>query len=127
MPPEITITVLKDLGGLLKVGKVYRVVVSKLMAQFWSVDEAKDYCDLEVSKELYYNLLENGHIMMGTVAQPQMISPASLTELKQLLEEYIKYVASPEYHSDNDWQTWIYEKTLTTFYGEHIFDWINKH
>lgn len=44
--------------------------------------------------------------------------------LEELLEQYVKYVGSQEYHEDNDFEGYIYEAVMEAFY-DNFFDWFN--
>jgi len=44
-------------------------------------------------------------------------------KLRKLLSKYIDYVASKEYHEDNDWKQYIYECVLETYYSKDIWAW----
>jgi len=62
---------------------------------------------------------------------PTLINDIDIIDFEQLIIEldgYIKWVSSDYYHddSDNDWKNSIYETTLITFYGEKIFEYLNK-
>lgn len=57
---------------------------------------------------------------------PRMLDKPDLRRLKYTLQEYMDFVFSDEYYSDNDYRHYIYEDALKAFYGEDIFDEINK-
>ncbi len=50
-----------------------------------------------------------------------------LSELKGICNEYIDFINDDDnYYEDNDYSHYIFEKTMTTIFGEDVFDWINK-
>jgi hypothetical protein len=42
------------------------------------------------------------------------------------VERHIKYLASADYHDDNNEVDYIYEDVMKAMYGNDIFDWINR-
>jgi len=58
----------------------------------------------------------------------QQVEAPDITELKELLAEYIELFASPEYSVDADekFKADIVETVVEAFYGKDIFNWINK-
>lgn len=58
---------------------------------------------------------------------PQMLENPELSELKGTLQNFIDFVASDEYHDDNDYEYWIADAAVRTFFGENVYtDYINK-
>ncbi len=50
-----------------------------------------------------------------------------LTELKNICKEYIDFVSNKEeYHEDNDYRYYIYEKALEAIYGKAIWKYKNE-
>ena len=49
-----------------------------------------------------------------------------MTKLCEVCQEYIDYVDSADYHADNDWEYWICSAALKTFFGDDVYEWINK-
>jgi hypothetical protein len=131
MPRVETFVIKKDIG-LLDSEKTYKSVRVGLQHQIFDVDSKKLDYDLCIHHTQYEKLLEDGFIQLVEKipddSYPYQLPPdkIELRKLKELLNNYINYLASPEYHEDNDWETWIYEQALITFYGESIFDWINN-
>jgi hypothetical protein len=46
--------------------------------------------------------------------------------LRKLCQDYLEYIAGPDYHEDNDYDHYIFEAAMTAFYGLEIWEWINK-
>ena len=55
---------------------------------------------------------------------PKIINAPDLTKLIKLCEEYIAQIT--EDGEDSDYEHYIYEEVMTTFYGDKVFDFINK-
>lgn len=58
--------------------------------------------------------------------RPELIENPNLEELKTLLQDYIDFLDSEDYHEDNDYEHYIYEETLKTFFGRKVFNFINS-
>ena len=58
--------------------------------------------------------------------RPKIIKCPDLDILKKACEEYMDYIHSPKYHSDNDYPHFIFEDCMKTMYGEDIFKYLNK-
>lgn len=43
--------------------------------------------------------------------------------LRKLLRDYVDYVASEDYHEDNDFKHYIYECVLETYYSKDFWEW----
>jgi len=41
--------------------------------------------------------------------------------LKKLVEDYIKFYFSSDFHDDNDFSNYIFECAIETFYGKDIW------
>lgn len=48
------------------------------------------------------------------------------SSLRKLVFEYVVFIASDDYHEDNDYKGYIFESALTAIYGQPIWDWINE-
>jgi|AntRauTorckE6833_2_1112554.scaffolds.fasta_scaffold00137_34 hypothetical protein len=57
---------------------------------------------------------------------PEPLEDQDLQKLNEICEEYLKFVVSPEYYEDNDYDHYIFEKALKTVYGDDIFNFINE-
>jgi len=66
---------------------------------------------------------------------PEQLEKVSLGSLRKICEDYINFVATDDYHEDDEWlkidfgndyERYIYETALETFYGPEIWDFINK-
>lgn len=93
----------------------------------WSSSGGKKWSSGDLSYVMY-TITEQE---VGTVKDqlPKMIHTPdiNLEPLKNQLKEYVKWLASDKAHGDSDWDHYIYETTLTTFYGPDIFkNFINK-
>lgn len=40
--------------------------------------------------------------------------------------QYMKFLASEEYHEDNDWSTWIYEAAMKAAYGPKVWEEVRR-
>jgi hypothetical protein len=57
---------------------------------------------------------------------PKQVENPELDELRNICNEYIKFVDGPDYHEDNDFKHYIFEKAVETIYGQIIWDFINE-
>jgi hypothetical protein len=58
--------------------------------------------------------------------KPKPLEKPDLTGLRICLEEYVRFIASNDYHEDNDYKHYIYEEAVETFYGRGFWDWLNS-
>lgn len=58
--------------------------------------------------------------------KPTFVKEPNLDYLKESMQSYVDYVWSDEYHEDNDYSDYIHEAAMLAFYGESIFEIINK-
>lgn len=50
-----------------------------------------------------------------------------LSGLKGICQQYIEFYDNDDkYYEDNDYSHYIFEKAMTTIFGEDVFDWINQ-
>ena len=50
-----------------------------------------------------------------------------LKGLKKICQDYIDFIDNDEeYYEDNDFSEYIFEKAMQTFFGNNVFEWINK-
>ena len=47
-------------------------------------------------------------------------------KLKDVCVEYMEFLASENYHEDNDWDHWIYEAAMKFIYGVDVFKEVNR-
>jgi len=55
--------------------------------------------------------------------------PLDVPDFNRLIVEvmdYVKWIESGEYHSDNDWVEYIFEEAVKAVYGDRVFDWVNE-
>lgn len=57
--------------------------------------------------------------------KPEMVKDPDLTDLKNVIQGYIDYVASDDYCDDNDYADYIFEAAVMAFFGNDVFKWIN--
>lgn len=50
----------------------------------------------------------------------------SLDKLKDICKEYIDFIEGDEFSADNDFETYISERALTTLFGDNVFEFINE-
>lgn len=60
--------------------------------------------------------------------RPKIYFGINSDRLEKELEEYIDLVDKGEMSDDreDDWKQSIFERVLMTFYGDDVFEWINK-
>ncbi len=56
---------------------------------------------------------------------PQSAEVIDLEPILKMTDAYIKGIANGEYQKE-DFEHYLYETVMMTFYGTDIFDWINK-
>ena len=63
-------------------------------------------------------------------AAPPRMKVANLTFLRPLraiVEKYVAWVDSDDFCDDNDWQRYIHEVVIETFFdGKEFWEWFNK-
>lgn len=80
-----------------------------------------EYSDADLRKEI-----ERRDNEKKEAEKPIQIIEVDLTKLRKLCSDYIDFVASEDFHDDNDYEYYIYEMAITMFYGKNVWDWINK-
>lgn len=60
------------------------------------------------------------------LVKPEMIAAPDLTRLKEICQNYLDFIDSPEYHSDNDFRVWVQETAMETFFGKDVYKYINQ-
>ena len=93
----------------------------------WSSIGGKKWSSGDLSYVMY--TIEEVVVGTATSVAPKMIplDEIDFGPLSDQLQEYMKWLASDKAHEDSDWDHYIYETVLTTFYGKDIFDrFINK-
>lgn len=59
--------------------------------------------------------------------KPEPLKEVNLVELRRICQEYLDFVDNDEeYHEDHDYDQYIFERAVMTFFGEGVFDWINR-
>jgi hypothetical protein len=59
--------------------------------------------------------------------KPKQLEKINLDDLKKICQEYIDFVDNDEeYHEDNDFDQYIFEKAMMTIFGENVFEYINQ-
>lgn len=49
-----------------------------------------------------------------------------MADLNEICRDYIAFLASDDYHEDNDWKDYIFEVALETTYGKNVWEWIRE-
>lgn len=57
--------------------------------------------------------------------KPEPIEEPDLTSLRKICQEYIDFIGSEHYHEDNDYDHYIFEQAMNTFFGDK-WDYINN-
>ena len=57
---------------------------------------------------------------------PEQVVNLNCMSLRTTCRNYIIFVASDDYHDDNDYKHYIYETALETIYGKEIWDFTKK-
>lgn len=59
--------------------------------------------------------------------KPEQLQNANLTQLRKICQDYLDFVDNDkEYSEDNDFNEYIFETAMQTFFGDKVFDYINK-
>ena len=93
----------------------------------WSSVGGKTWSSGDLSYVMY--TITEQEVGTASSVKPKMIplDEVNLEPLTNQLKEYMEWLASGDAHGDSDWDHYIYETVLTTFYGKDIFDkFINK-
>lgn len=62
---------------------------------------------------------------MPEIKIPTINQEPNFKKLKEVCEDYMKFLRSEEYHSDNDFDHFIYEAAMEAFYGKDVWKYIN--
>ncbi len=62
-----------------------------------------------------------------TPERPPLIGNPDLKKLTELCERYMDFRFGDDYHEDNNFQIYIYECVLRTFYGKNVFNMIQQY
>jgi len=49
-----------------------------------------------------------------------------IDSIKEMCQNYIDFVASDDYHEDNDFKHYIFETTLESIFGRQVWEYINS-
>lgn len=61
------------------------------------------------------------------IPKPEMIENPDLDKLKKICQEYVNFVEDDnEYYEDNDFEHYIFETAIETFFGKSSWKWINE-
>ncbi len=58
--------------------------------------------------------------------KPQQLDIPKLSNLKDILSEYIDDIFNNKYNPDSDDVNYIFEEAMKAFYGNDIFEWIGN-
>lgn len=58
--------------------------------------------------------------------RPQIIENPDLKSLREICESYMEFRFSEKYHEDNDFDSYISETAVMTFYGKDVFNILNS-
>jgi len=47
-------------------------------------------------------------------------------KLKEACVQYMEFMASEDYHEDNDWDNWIYEAAMKFVYGPKVWEEVRR-
>jgi len=50
----------------------------------------------------------------------------NLPKLNRIIAEFIEFAASDDYHEDNDYDAYISEAAVMAFYGDSIWEWVQR-
>jgi len=59
------------------------------------------------------------------IIKPTLKENPDLAALRKLINEYIDYIDSDEYHEDNDYRYYIYEAAIEAYLGVEFWGWLN--
>jgi len=77
--------------------------------------ELKDYTISELRDHLEHRAIED---------KPKIFSEPVLEELEELVQEYVDFAWSEEFHREHDYETDIFERALCAYFGH---DFWRKH
>ena len=58
--------------------------------------------------------------------KPKLIENPDLSKLVKMCQAFVDYMESDEYYEDNDFDKYIFEMAMKTFFGDDFFDWFNE-
>lgn len=61
-----------------------------------------------------------------TKPERKPLNQIDFTELIDMCQQYIDFVDSDEYHEDNDYKYYVFEKSMEAVFGESVWDFINN-
>ena len=56
--------------------------------------------------------------------KPKQLEYPDIEAIKEMAKKYVDFIDSDEYHSDNDYEYYIYETVMTALYGEDFWRWL---
>ncbi len=57
---------------------------------------------------------------------PKMLKNPDFTNLKSLAKDYMEFIQCDNFHTDNDFHTYLSEEVMTTLFGPKFWDWYNE-
>ncbi len=60
-----------------------------------------------------------------TIKLPVILKNPNFLNLQRMTEDYIKDIVNSTYCEDENFDHYMYEEVMKTFYGKNIFNWIN--
>lgn len=59
--------------------------------------------------------------------KPKQLETVDLQNLRKICQDYMNFVDDDEeYHDDNDYNQYIFERAMETFYGKDVWTFINN-
>ena len=77
-------------------------------------------------KDCTLDELENEIVKRKISTLPEKIKFPVFDKLESIVNEYVTYIQSKDFHEDNDYKHYIYEAVMLAFYGKDFFTWYNK-
>ena len=55
----------------------------------------------------------------------KQLQEVNLQDLRDTCQGYIDFIASDDFHEDNDYDHYIFEKAMEALYGKNVWKYIN--
>lgn len=63
---------------------------------------------------------------MPKIPKPKAVENPDFSRTKKICQQYIDFVASKDYHEDNDFKDYIFETALEDVFGADVWKFINS-
>jgi hypothetical protein len=58
--------------------------------------------------------------------KPIQIQQPTLNDLRKICQDYLDFLDGDDYHDDNDYKHYIFEKAMEAMFGNEVWKYINS-